>query len=118
MVPSWDAIKGFIDTPTLLIACAVALFFAAYAPRGARIVIIWVAQFAAFLALVLGAAVAGRAGYAAGLTSAQAQHVNDVGQLYYAAAGAAIGGVLGLVVGALAVSVLFVLLDIRENTRG
>lgn len=115
---SWDLLAGIIDAPTALIAAAIALFAIAYTPRRARAAVIWIAQYAAFLAIVLAAAIAGRQGYAAGIAMAQAQNINDTGQLYYGVAGAAAGGILGLVAAALAVSVFFVLLEIRDNTRG
>ncbi len=115
MVLSWDLLNGIIDTPTALIAAAIALVVVVYAPRGARAVVIWIAQFAAFLAIALAAAVSGRQGYEAGL--AMGQNIKELGQLYYAVAGAALGGILGLVGAALVMSVFFVLLDIRQNTK-
>jgi glucan phosphoethanolaminetransferase (alkaline phosphatase superfamily) len=116
MTWSWDLLNGIIDAPTALIAAAVALFAVAYAPRRARALVIWITQYAAFLAIALTAAVAGRHGYTAG--RAMAQTTNEMGQLYYGVAGAAVGGILGFVAAALVVSVFFVLMEIRDNTRG
>jgi hypothetical protein len=116
MIQLWDLLNGIIDAPTALIAATVALLAVLYAPRKARAVVIWIGQYAAFLLAVLAAAVAGRQGYAVGLTMAQT--TNEMGQLYYAVAGAALGGVLGLLAAALLLSVFFMLLDIRENTKG
>lgn len=118
MLPSWDVIIGLLDIPTALIAAAIALAAIAYAPRRARAFVIWIAQYSAFLGVVLAAAVAGRSGYARGIEMGQAQNINEMGQLYYGVAGAALGGILGFAVAALAVSLLFTLIDIRDNTRG
>lgn len=118
MLPSWDVIIGLLDIPTVLIAAAVALAAIAYAPRRARAFVIWIAQYTAFLGMILTAAVAGRSGYARGFEMAQAQNVNDMGQVYYGVAGAALGGILGFATAALAASLLFTLIDIRNNTRG
>ena len=118
MFSSWDLIKGIVDWPTALIAAAIALFVVAYSPRRARAFVIWIAQYAAFFAVVLAAGLAGRMGYDAGLAMGQAQNINDMRQMYYAAAGAAAGGLLGFVAAGLAVALFFAVLDIRENTRG
>jgi hypothetical protein len=111
-----DLITGVLDWPTALVAAAIALLAVAYA-RPMRAFVIWIAQYSAFLAVALLTAVGGRHGYATGLAIGQAQNINDMGQMYYAVGGAAVGGLLGLVGGALAASVFFVLLEIRQNTR-
>jgi hypothetical protein len=118
MLPSWDVFIGLLDIPTLLIAAAIALAAIAYAPRRARAFVIWIAQYSGFLSVVLTAAVAGRIGYARGLEMGQAQNINEMGQIYYGVAGAAFGGVLGFAAAAVAISLLFTLIDIRDNTRG
>jgi hypothetical protein len=113
----WDTIASLFDWPTALAAAGIALVVTVYA-RPVRALVIWIAQYASFLALILIVAAAGRAGYATGATIGQAQNINEIGQLYYAIAGAVVGGVAGLVGGALVFSVFFVLLEIRENTKG
>jgi hypothetical protein len=116
MASYWELLNGIIDAPTALIAAAIALFAVAYTPRRARALVIWITQYAGFLAIALAAGVAGRQGYAAG--RAMAQTTNETGQLYYGVAGAAVGGLLGFVAAGLVVSLFFVLLEIRDNTRG
>lgn len=118
MNASWELIQGLVDGPTALAALALLLFFAAYGARRMRALVVFIAQYAAFLALALGAAVAGRHGYAVGTAYGQVQGLNDTGQLYYGVAGAAAFGLLGFIAGGLVLAVFFVLLEIRQNTRG
>jgi hypothetical protein len=113
----WEMIASLFDWPTALVSAGIALFVMVYA-RPVRALVIWIAQYASFLALIFTVAVAGRAGYATGGTIGQTQNINEIGQLYYAIAGAVVGGVAGLVGAALVISVFFVLLEIRENTKG
>lgn len=117
MVFGWDPIQSHFDLTTVLISAGVALLIVAYSPRRMRALALWIAQYAAFVALVLLAAVAGRLGYAMGAAYGLAYNMNDFGQLNLAIAGAAIGGILGFTAGALVVAVFFALLDIRESTR-
>ena len=106
------------DIPTLVACAVVALLIVAWGPRQARAFVIMVAQYAMFLVLLLITAVAGRFGYVTGTAIGQSYNFSETGQLYYAIAGAAVGGVSGFVAGALVCSVFFVLLEIRQNTRG
>jgi hypothetical protein len=118
MGASWDVIQGLVDGPTALAALALLLIFAAYGARRMRALVVFIAQYAAFLALALSAAIAGRHGYTLGLAYGQAQGLNDTGQLYYGVGGAAALGLLGFIAGGLVLAVFFVLLEIRQNTRG
>jgi prolipoprotein diacylglyceryltransferase len=115
---SWDLLTEVVDWPTLAIAAVVALLALAYGPRRLRAAVIWIAQYTLFFALVLGTAVAGRIGYVIGGAIGQSYNLNETGQLYYAIAGAVAGGLTGLVAAALLCGLFFVLLEIRENTRG
>jgi hypothetical protein len=117
MLLPWDEVLGHFDLATLLISALVALLIAAYSPRGMRALALWVAQYAAFVALVLAAAMTGRLGHAIGTALAQAHGMNNFGQINYGIAGAAAGGLLGFAAGALMLSIFFALLDIRERTR-
>jgi hypothetical protein len=122
MTAYWDQIQGYIqgfaDTPTVLATVALFLFFVAYGGRRIRTLIIFLAQYGALLALAIAAAVAGRYGYAAGAALGKAQGFNETGQLYYGVGGAAAFGLAGFVAAGLVLAVFFVLLDIRQNTRG
>jgi hypothetical protein len=118
MPVSWDAIAGLVDRPSVLAAAVVALVVAVYVPRKIRALAIWAAQYAAFVALALAAAIAGRQGYAIGGTIGQAYGLNELGQFYASVAGAIAGGLAGFTAAALVLAVLFVLLEIRENTKG
>jgi hypothetical protein len=118
MPVSWELLTGVLDWPTIVVSAAVALLTLAYGPRKLRAAIIWVAQLAMLFVLVLGTLVAGRLGYTVGGAIGQGYNVNDTGQLYYSIAGAAVGGIGGFVVGALVCALFFVLVEIRDNTRG
>jgi hypothetical protein len=117
MPVSWDVIASIADTPTLVAAAVVALLIVAFAPRQARALVLWFSQYAAFVALLLAAAAAGRQGYVTGGAIGEQQGLNSLGQTYAAVAGALVGGLAGLTVAALVVALLFVLLEIRDNTR-
>jgi len=114
----FDLIVSIIDLPTVAASAVIALFVAAYAPHRMRALVIWIAQYAAFVALVLAAAVAGRQGYAMGGAIGRADGLNELGQLYYAVVGAIAGGLAGLTLGALVFALFFVLIEIKENTKG
>jgi len=118
MTASWELIQGLADGPTMLAALALLIFFAAYGGRRMRALIIFITQYSAFLALAIGAAVAGRFGYTMGTAFGAAQGYNETGQLYCGVGGAAAFGLLGFIAGGLLLSVFFVLLEIRQNTRG
>jgi hypothetical protein len=113
-----EAIAGFVDLPAVVAAAVIALAVVAFAPRKARALVLWFAQYAAFVALVLVAIAAGRQGYATGGAIGRSHELNDLGQLYYAVAGAIVGGLAGLTAAALVVALFFVLLEIKDNTRG
>ena len=118
MPVSWDAIASLVDRPSVLAAAVVALVVAVYVPRKTRALAIWAAQYAAFVALALAAAIAGRQGYGIGGTIGQAYGLNELGQFYASVAGAIAGGLAGFTAAALVLAVFFVLLEIRENTKG
>jgi hypothetical protein len=113
-----DVIAGFLDWPAAAIAAIVALAIVIVAPRQARAVVLWFAQYASFLALLLVAIAAGRQGYVTGGAIGRAHELNELGQFYYSVAGAGLGALAGLTVGALVVAMFFVLLEIRDNTKG
>jgi hypothetical protein len=113
----WDLIQSHFDMTTVLISAGIALLIVAYSPRRMRALVIWIAQYVAFVALVFAVAVAGRQGYAMGAAFGQAHGMNELGQFSFAVAGAAIGGLLGFAAAALVLSIFFALLDIRESTR-
>ena len=118
MPVSWDAIASLVDRPSVLAAAVVALVVAVYVPRKMRALAIWTAQYAAFVALALAAAIAGRQGYAIGGTIGQAYGLNELGQFYASVTGAIAGGLAGFTAAALVLAVFFVLLEIKENTKG
>ena len=118
MHSSWDTIANLVDTPSVLAAAVVALVVAVYVPRKMRALAIWTAQYAAFVALALAAAIAGRQGYAIGGTIGQAHGLNELGQFYSSVAGAIAGGLAGFTAAAMVLAVFFVLLEIKENTKG
>jgi hypothetical protein len=116
MAFSWDDVQGHLDLTTVLVSVGVAFLIAAYSPRRMRALALWIAQYAAFVALVFLTVVTGRLGYAVGRAFGHSYAMNELGQFNFAVAGAAIGGILGFAAGALMVAVFFALLDIRERT--
>ena len=118
MHSSWDAIANLVDTPSVVAAAVVALVVAVYVPRKMRALAIWTAQYAAFVALALAAAIAGRQGYAIGGTIGQTYGLNELGQFYASVTGAIASGLAGFTAAALVLAVFFVLLEIKENTKG
>ena len=117
MISSWELINDYVDLTTVLIAAGTALLIVAYSPRRMRAAVIWFAQYFAFVAVVLAAVMAGRQGYAMGTAMGLAQNMNELGQLNFAVAGAAIGGFLGLAAAGLVFSIFFAVLDIRDRIR-
>jgi hypothetical protein len=118
MPVSWDVIASVADIPTVAAAAVVALLIVAFAPRQARALVLWFSQYAAFVALLLATAVAARQGYGIGGAIGEQQGLNGLDQAYASVAGAIVGGLAGLTMAALVVALLFVLLEIRDNTKG
>jgi outer membrane lipoprotein SlyB len=113
----WDTVAALVDRQTVLAAVGIALIVAAYVPRQTRALALWVAQYAAFVALVLGAAIAGRQGFAIGEGIGRSYGLNELGQFYASIAGAIAGGLAGFTAASLTLAVFFVLLEIRDNTK-
>jgi hypothetical protein len=113
----WDLIASIVDAHTLAAAVVIALVVACFAARRTRLAAIRMAQFVAFVALAFAMVGAGRVGYLIGVDFGQANSFNHVGQLYFGAAGAAIGGIAGLAASALVLSPFFVLFEIVAGNR-
>ena len=66
MLAPWDLLALAIDDPKIIIAFLIVLALAVVFAKAIRLAVIWTAQFAALIALVLTVFSAGAAGYVAG----------------------------------------------------
>jgi hypothetical protein len=118
MLDAADFTASLLHGPTVAVSALVALAVLAFAPRRLRALVIFIAQYTGFFAVVFAAAIAGRHGYGVGGAIGAAQGLNELGRFYAAVAGAAAGGLVGLAIAAPVLAVFFVLLEIRDNTKG
>ena len=116
MLAPWDLLALAIDDPKIIIAFLIVLALAVVFARAIRLAVIWTAQFAALIALVLAVFSAGGAGYFAG-KSFQQTHPSASFAQFYPEAAAVLGAIAGFAAGSLVLSVFFIFLGILSNTR-
>ena len=116
MLAPWDLLALAIDDPKIIIAFLIMLALAVVFAKAIRLAVIWTAQFAALIALVLTVFSAGAAGYVAGRSFQQTNPSASFAQFYPEAA-AVLGGIAGFAAGSLVLSVFFIFLEILNNTR-